>query len=93
MLREEAAANGVKLVKTRKTPLHGKIVAWGDDDVIVTSLNWASAAADADFPWADIGIHIKAPGIAASTMAHLRQLFPELMEEAASDSAMAAAST
>ena len=93
VLREEAAANGVKLVKTRKTPLHGKIVAWGDDDVIVTSLNWASAAADPDFPWADIGIHIKAPGIAASTMAHLRQLFPELMEEAASDSAMAAAST
>jgi hypothetical protein len=45
-LRDEAAANGVNLVKIRKTPLHGKIVVWGDDDVIVTSLNRASASAD-----------------------------------------------
>jgi hypothetical protein len=82
-LRDEAAENGVNLIKTGKTPLHGKIVAWGDDDVVVTSLNWASAAADPDFPWADIGIHIHAPGVAASTMAKLRQLFPELMSNAA----------
>jgi hypothetical protein len=80
-LREEAAAKGVNLVKTRRTPLHGKIVAWGDDDVIVTSLNWASAAADPDFPWADIGIHINAAGIATKTMAQLQRLFPELTDE------------
>jgi cardiolipin synthase A/B len=80
VLREEAAANGVNLVKTGKTPLHGKIVAWGEDDVIVTSLNWASAAADPDFPWADIGIHIHAPGIADATMIRLRRLFPQLDE-------------
>jgi len=82
-LRVEAAANGVNLVRTRNRPLHGKIVAWGDDDVIVTSLNWASAAADPDFPWADIGIHINAPGIAAETMTCLRRIFPELLEETA----------
>lgn len=93
-LREEAAANGVNLVKTGKIPLHGKIVAWGDDDVIVTSLNWASAAADPDFPWADIGVHINAPGIATDTMKRLRRHFPELTkDEAATDGTIAAIGT
>jgi cardiolipin synthase len=80
-LRDEAARNGVHLVKAATTPLHGKIVAWDADDVIVTSLNWASAAADPDFPWADIGVHIHADGIAAKTLATLRRLFPELAAE------------
>lgn len=85
-LRDEAAENGVRLIKTVTTTLHGKVVAWGDDDVAVTSLNWASAAADPDFPWADIGIHITAPGIAASTISKLQTLFPELLHaQAAAD--------
>jgi cardiolipin synthase A/B len=91
VLRDEAAANGVNLVKIRKTPLHGKIVAWDDDDVIVTSLNWASASADPDFPWGDIGVHISAPGVAAATMAKLQRLFPELLEETAADGTMVSA--
>lgn len=80
-LREEAARNGVRLIKTADTPLHGKIVAWDKDDVIVTSLNWASAAADRDFPWADIGVHIRAKGVATETMNKLRRLFPELAKD------------
>jgi phosphatidylserine/phosphatidylglycerophosphate/cardiolipin synthase-like enzyme len=91
-LRDEAAQNGVNLIKTGKIPLHGKIVAWGNDDVVVTSLNWASAAADPDFPWADIGIHINAPGVAASTMAKLGKIFPELAEDVAARPATAARS-
>ncbi len=31
-LRDEAAVHGVNLIKTRKRTLHGKIVAWGDDE-------------------------------------------------------------
>jgi cardiolipin synthase len=81
VLQEEAARHGVRLVKTHKTPLHGKVVVWDDDDVIVTSLNWASASADPDFPCADIGIHIHADGVAAATLAKLRRLFPELARE------------
>jgi len=37
------------LVRNPKPAPHGKIVAW-DDDVIVTSLNWAPVATDPDFP-------------------------------------------
>lgn len=81
VLQEEAARHGVRLVKTQKTPLHGKIVAWDDGDVVVTSLNWASASADPDFPCADIGVHIRAHSIADVTIAKLRRLFPELERE------------
>jgi len=62
----------------RKPLCTERSVAWNED--IVTSLNWASAAADPDFPWGDIGVHIHAPGIATSTMAKLQRLFPELMQ-------------
>ena len=81
VLRDEAAHNGVRLIRTADTVLHGKIVAWDKNDVIVTSLNWASAAADRDFPWGDIGIHVHAPEIATETMTKLRQLFPELSRD------------
>lgn len=80
-LAEETAANGVRLVRTRKIPLHGKLLAWDDDDVVVTSLNWASASADLDFPWRDIGVHITAPGLAGSAFDRLVAIFPELAAE------------
>ena len=77
-LREEAQVNGVVLAKTRKLPLHGKFIAWDQDDVVVTSLNWASASSDPDFPWGDIGVHVQGAGIASRVLARLDALFPEL---------------
>jgi cardiolipin synthase len=91
VLAEEAAVNSVRLIRTRRIPLHGKIVAWDDDDVVVTSLNWASAAVDPDFPWSDIGIHIQAPGVAAAALARFSNIFPEVGEEPANDELAAAA--
>jgi len=78
-LAEEAAENGVRLVRTGEIPLHGKFVAWDDDDIAVTSLNWASAATDDDFPQGDIGVHVKAAGIADSANQRLEAIFPELL--------------
>ncbi len=79
-LADEAAENGVRLVRTGEIPLHGKFVAWDDDDIAVTSLNWASAATDDDFPQSDIGVHIKAVGIAANAIQRLEAIFPELSD-------------
>jgi cardiolipin synthase A/B len=70
-LEIEADGNGLILRKTKNPPLHGKFVTWDDDDVVITSLNWASAASDPDFPWADIGIHIKSKEIGAVLTARL----------------------
>jgi cardiolipin synthase A/B len=79
-LEIEADGNGLILRKTKNPPLHGKFVTWDDDDIVVTSLNWASAASDPDFPWADIGIHIKSKEIGAVLTARLDAIFPELRE-------------
>lgn len=79
-LAEEAATNGVRLVKTRKLPLHGKLISWDDDNVVVTSLNWASSSANVDFPWADVGVHIDAPTIGKTVFDKLQSIFPELSE-------------
>lgn len=79
-LAAEAKSNGVRLIRTRKTTLHGKFVAWDDDDVVITSLNWASASADPDFPWGDIGVHIHMATAANVVVDRLRKIFPELAE-------------
>lgn len=81
VLAAEAQTNGMRLVKTRKIPLHGKFIAWDCDDLVVTSLNWASAASDPDFPLGEIGVHINAPKIADAAMERLLEIFPELKEE------------
>lgn len=78
-LAEEAAENGVRLVRAGEIPLHGKFVAWDRDDIAVTSLNWASAATDDDFPQSDIGVHVKTSGIADSANQRLEAIFPELL--------------
>lgn len=78
-LAEEARGNGVTLARTpKRLPLHGKFVAWDQDDVIVTSLNWASASSDPDFPWGDIGVHVHSERIASDVLVRLEALFPEL---------------
>jgi len=78
-LSSDAEVNGVRLLRTpKKLPLHGKLVAWDDDDVVITSLNWASAAADMQFPLNDLGVHVSAPEIAADVMERLEKLYPEI---------------
>jgi phosphatidylserine/phosphatidylglycerophosphate/cardiolipin synthase-like enzyme len=77
-LAEEAAANGIRLVKVGSIPLHGKFLAWDDNDFVVTSLNWASAASDLDFPQADIGVHICASKIVTHVVPILEQTFGKL---------------
>ena len=78
-LEQEAASRGVRLLQTDKVPLHGKFVLWDDDDVIVTSLNWASASSDDEFPASEIGVHVNCPGLATTVRARLERIFPELL--------------
>lgn len=81
VLAEEAKSNGLSLVRTKKIPLHGKFVAWDADNVVITSLNWASASADPDFPWADIGVHVRLDGVADMLMNKLQQIYPEMLAD------------
>ena len=78
-LEQAAAGLGIRLLKTDNVPLHGKFVLWDDDDLIVTSLNWASASSDDDFPASEIGVHVRCPCLACNVMEQLEQIFPELL--------------
>lgn len=49
--------------------LHAKFLAWDDDNVLITSHNLLSA--DPSSPWAEIGVHVRSPGIANSLIAYL----------------------
>ena len=80
-LAEEAGRNGVILARAGRIPLHGKFVAWDDDNLVVTSLNWASASADPDFPCGEVGVHICTPGIAKHALSRLERIFPEMTLE------------
>lgn len=84
-LADEAKSHGVTLTKTRKINLHGKFVLWDSDDVIVTSLNWGSASTGSDFPLGEIGVHIRATGIAEHALTLLEEIFPELTEVSGSE--------
>lgn len=81
-LEEEMAALGVRLVRASPTKLHGKFLAWDDDDVVVTSFNWASASIDSAFPQAELGIHVRAHGIAADMLRRVERLLPEVSADA-----------
>lgn len=80
-LAEEAAENGFRLIRLEKPPLHGKFLAWDDNDIAVTSLNWGSARTPDDFPQAEIGVHINGPGIAADLMRRIEAIFPNVKSE------------
>jgi len=77
-LKSEAEAVGVRLIEAGKIPLHGKFLAWDDHDFVVTSVNWASASSDADFPEAEVGVHIRCDDIASVALERLSAIYPHM---------------
>lgn len=70
-LRREAEAAGIKVIEVPDRELHGKFLAWDNDDVVISSLNWPSADTSADLPQGEIGIHMSSPGIAVAALGAL----------------------
>lgn len=82
-LEEEMTKLGVRLVRASPTKLHGKFLAWDDDDVVVTSFNWASASVDPAFPQAELGVHVRGKGIGADVLRRVEKLLPEVLVDTA----------
>jgi cardiolipin synthase len=60
----DAAAVGVNLKPVEHPRLHAKLLAWDDDSLVVSSLNWLSADPTEFNIAKELGIWIEAPGAA-----------------------------
>lgn len=74
----EAADAGVGVLQARKVPLHGKMLLWTPDDLVLTSHNWGSASTNVAFPMAEVGVHVRLPGLADAVLARLTETYPGL---------------
>lgn len=74
----EASQAGVGVLQARKVPLHGKMLLWTPDDMVVTSHNWGSASTNVAFPIAEVGVHVRLPGLAEAVLARLAEVYPGL---------------
>jgi hypothetical protein len=62
--------NGVvDLIDVRKPQVHAKFLLWGDDDAVVSSMNWGSQSGSSDAPLDEIGLHLEGPGLATCLLA------------------------
>ena len=60
----EASKGGVEIRPVRKPRVHAKLLAWDDDAVVITSQNWLSADPSDSRPLQEMGVFVRAPGLA-----------------------------
>ena len=68
LLTTEAAAQGVQICPVSEPRLHAKLLAWDDDNLVVTSQNWLSADPSEANLRREIGLFIQAHGVARTAI-------------------------
>ena len=76
-LADDVEERGVRLLRI-SGGFHAKFLLWGDDDLVVTSLNWCSWTTSPDAPYGEIGVHIRRTGIARNLELRLKLIWPQL---------------
>lgn len=71
----EPMPSGVEFVQGAR--LHAKLLAWDDDNLVVTSQNWLSADPSTANPLREIGLFVSAPGVAAPVTSALAAVAEE----------------
>jgi len=79
----ELAEHDVDVLAAKKVPAHAKVLLWTPDDILVTSHNWGSASTNQSFPHAEVGVHVRANGLADTLLKRMSAVYPQLSEEAA----------
>ena len=67
LIVDQAAVGGVSVKLIESPRLHAKILAWDDSSVLITSLNWLSAASG-DASLKEIGIYIESKSAAQTVV-------------------------
>lgn len=66
--------NGVvDLIAVEDPQVHAKFLLWGNDDVVVSTMNWGSQTGSPDNPLDEIGLHLEGEGLAASLLAKFEE--------------------
>jgi len=76
-LTDDIEERGVRLLRI-SGGFHAKFLLWGDDDVVVTSLNWCSWSTSPDAPNGEIGVHVRRTGIARNLELRLKLIWQQL---------------
>lgn len=58
----------LEIIPVKEPQVHAKFLAWDQDDIVVSTLNWGSQTGTSDAPWDEVGLHISRPGIADALM-------------------------
>lgn len=77
----ERLRTGVEFKPMRSPQMHAKFLIWDTDDIVITSMNWASASARPYDEFGEVGIHIRMPGLASLIVDRLEILLPMLKQE------------
>jgi len=54
------------------------MLLWTPDDLVLTSHNWGSASTNVPFPMAEVGVHVRLPGLADAVLVRLTEVYPGL---------------
>jgi cardiolipin synthase A/B len=76
-LTHDVRERGVRLLRI-SDGFHAKFLLWGDDDLVVTSLNWCSWSTSPDVPHGELGIHVRRTGLARHLELKLKLVWPQL---------------
>ena len=62
--------NGVvDLIAVEDPQVHAKFLLWGNDHVVVSTMNWGSQSGSPDNPLDEIGLHLEGPGLSTLLLA------------------------
>jgi phosphatidylserine/phosphatidylglycerophosphate/cardiolipin synthase-like enzyme len=70
IITRSSAEIGVQINVVIEPRLHAKVLAWDDDNVLITSQNWLSADPDTSNPRSEIGVFIQGHGLAKQVVEH-----------------------
>lgn len=62
---------GIAVVPPASPEAHAKLLAWDEDDVVISSQNWLSADPSESNPRREMGIHLRSAGLATKVAAAL----------------------
>lgn len=73
-LANDLCESGFTIVKADDPQIHAKILAWDNDNLVITSLNWLSSSSKGDI-YDEVGVYLKGEDITLSVAKAFEELY------------------